>query len=170
MLWPFPAIFCHMYVNFSQNWGSNDHFEVPNLPKFLLVLALWHKMQIFSFLFILWFCTKSNISGFYIFVFCLITFVTKQNRLVKHLKMTVWISVFRKINLQLAKNGQVCSLHGHISTFWTNQDIDLFSISKWMSESQVFCHTYDKKWQEMVLDQSFISIFHFRSVYRYINK
>ena len=31
---------------FSQNWGSDNHFDVLNKPRFWLVQKLWHKMQI----------------------------------------------------------------------------------------------------------------------------
>ena len=50
-LWPFSAIICHMFVHFSQNWGSDGHFEVLNWSEFWLVQKLWHKTQIFPFLF-----------------------------------------------------------------------------------------------------------------------
>ena len=43
--WPF---FCHMY---DQNWGSDGHFEVLNRSYLWLVEKLWHKTQIFPFLF-----------------------------------------------------------------------------------------------------------------------
>ena len=36
-------------------------------------------------------------------------------RLVKHLKMTVWISVLWKITIYLAKNGQIWSENSHLS-------------------------------------------------------
>ena len=59
---------------------------------------------------------------------------------------------------------------GH--NFWTNQDLDLFSISKWPSEPQ-FCerwtYKWQKKWPERVLQQSFISIFHFQSEYNMLH-
>ena len=69
LFWP---IFCHMYVHLSQNWGSDNHFEVLNRSIFCLLQKLWHKTQIFPFLFILQFCTKTR---FCVFVFCVITFV-----------------------------------------------------------------------------------------------
>ena len=45
--WPF---FRLLYVvHFSQNWGSDGHFEVLNGSKFWLVQKLWHKTKIFPF-------------------------------------------------------------------------------------------------------------------------
>ena len=73
--WPF---FRHMYVHLSQNWGSDGHFEVLNRSTFWLLQKLWHKTQIFPFLFILQFCTKTRVcvfSVFCVFAFCVITFV-----------------------------------------------------------------------------------------------
>ena len=49
ILRPFLAIFCQLYEYLSQNWGSDDHFEVLEGPKSYLVQKLWHKMQIFPF-------------------------------------------------------------------------------------------------------------------------
>ena len=46
--WPF---FHHMYDHLSQNWGSDGHFEVLNRSYLWLVEKLWHKTQIFPFLF-----------------------------------------------------------------------------------------------------------------------
>ena len=75
LFWPF---FCHMYVHLSQNWGSDGHFEVLNRSYLWLVEKLWHKTQIFPFLFLLRFCTKTDVCNFYVFcgfVFFVITFV-----------------------------------------------------------------------------------------------
>ena len=43
--------FCHMYAHCSQKWGSDGHFEVFHGTKLWLVQKLWHKTQIFPFLF-----------------------------------------------------------------------------------------------------------------------
>ena len=77
LFWPF---FCHMYVKLTQKWGSDGHFEVLNRSYLRLVQKLWHKMQIFLFLFLLY---------------------QLRFRLIKHLKMTVWISVLWKITMWL---------------------------------------------------------------------
>ena len=73
--WPF---FRHMCEFLSQNWGSDGHFEVLNRAYLWLVEKLWHKMQIFPFLFFLPFFTKTEVSifcFFCVFVFFVITFV-----------------------------------------------------------------------------------------------
>ena len=73
--WPF---FHHMCQYLSQNWGSDGHFEVLNRSYLSLVQKLWHKTQIFSFLFVLRFCTKTDICNFFVFyafVFFVITFI-----------------------------------------------------------------------------------------------
>ena len=73
--WPF---FRHMCDYLSQTWGSDGHFEVLNRSYLWLVEKLWRKTQIFSFLFFLRFCTKTDICiffVFYIFLFFVITFV-----------------------------------------------------------------------------------------------
>jgi hypothetical protein len=44
--WPF---FCQLHEYLSQNWGSEEHFEVPNLPKSQLAQKLQHKTQFYSF-------------------------------------------------------------------------------------------------------------------------
>ena len=79
--WPLYDLFCpflcHMYVHLSQNWGSDNHFEVLNRSYLWLVEKLWRKTQIFPFLFFLRFCTKTDICiffVFYVFVFFVITF------------------------------------------------------------------------------------------------
>ena len=64
LFWPF---FCHVYDHLSQNWGSDDHFEVLNRSYLWLVEKLWHKTQIFPFLFFLRFCTKTDICIFFVF-------------------------------------------------------------------------------------------------------
>ena len=79
--WPFYDLFwpsfCNMYVNLSQNWGSDGHFEVLNRSYFRLVQTLWHKTQIFLFLFFCDFVQKQMFSSFAFFlcVFFVITFV-----------------------------------------------------------------------------------------------
>ena len=42
---------CHMHVHLSKNWSSDSLFEVLSWSKFWLVQNLWHKTQIFLFLF-----------------------------------------------------------------------------------------------------------------------
>ena len=77
--WPF---FCHMCEYLSQNWGFDGHFEVLNRSYLWLVEKLWHRTQIFPFLFLLRFCTKTDICKFYVFcvfVFFVITFVPSKN-------------------------------------------------------------------------------------------
>ena len=69
LCWP---LFCNMYVHLSQNWGSNGHFVVLNRFYLRLVKNLWHKMQMFPFLFFLQFCTKTV--NFIFFVFCVSVF------------------------------------------------------------------------------------------------
>ena len=64
--WPlydlFWSFFCHMYVRLSQNWGSDNHFEVINRSYLWLVEKLWHKMQIFLHLFcFLCFCVGISV-------------------------------------------------------------------------------------------------------------
>ena len=75
---PFLAIFCHVYLHLPQNWGSDGHFEELNKSNLWLVQNLWHKTQIFPFLFLLRFGTKTDICLFCVFcvlVFFVITFV-----------------------------------------------------------------------------------------------
>ena len=66
LLWPF---FCHIYVDLPQNWCSDGHFEVLNRSYQRLVQKLWHKTQIVPFLFLLRFCTITDICIFCIFCF-----------------------------------------------------------------------------------------------------
>ena len=75
LFWPF---FCHVYLHLPQNWGSDGHFEEVNKSNLWLVQNLWHKTQIFPFLFLLRFGTKTDICLFCVFcvlVFFVITFV-----------------------------------------------------------------------------------------------
>ena len=75
LFWP---LFCHMYLHLPQNWGSDGHFEELNKSNIWLVQNLWHKTQIFPFLFLLRFGTKTDICLFCVFcvlVFFVITFV-----------------------------------------------------------------------------------------------
>ena len=64
--WPF---YCHMYDHLSQNWGSDDHFEVLNRSYLWLVEKLWHKTQIFPFLFFCDFVQKQTFASFLFFTF-----------------------------------------------------------------------------------------------------
>ena len=52
------------------------------------------------------------------------------------------------------KNGNICNLC-HNFNFWTNQNIDLLSTSKWQPEAQFFERCIWKKWPEMVITLSF---------------
>ena len=45
ILWPFWVFFCQLHYYLSKNWASNDHFDVPNMPKLYLDQKLWHKTQ-----------------------------------------------------------------------------------------------------------------------------
>ena len=75
LFWP---LFGHMYLHLPQNWGSDGHFEELNKSNIWLVQNLWHKTQIFPFLFLLRFGTKTDICLFCVFcvlVFFVITFV-----------------------------------------------------------------------------------------------
>ena len=75
LFWP---LFCHVYLHLPQNWGSDGHFEELNKSNIWLVQNLWHKTQIFPFLFLLRFGTKTDICLFCVFcvlVFFVITFV-----------------------------------------------------------------------------------------------
>ena len=42
-------LFCHVYVHLLQNWGSDNHFEVLNMPKSWLDQKLCQKTQKVSF-------------------------------------------------------------------------------------------------------------------------
>ena len=66
---PFLAIFCHMYVQLSQNWGSDGHFKVLNSAYLRLVQKWWLKTQIFPFLFFCDFVQKQTFSSFAFFPF-----------------------------------------------------------------------------------------------------
>ena len=62
-------------------------------------------------------------------------------------------------------NGNICvSCHN----FWTNQNLDQLSTSKWPSEPQ-FCerwtYIWQKKWPEMVVKRSFMRNIHFKSAF-----
>ena len=130
-----------MCVYLWQNWGSDGRFEVLNRSYLLLVKKLWQKTQLFPFLFLLRFCTKTDICNFYVFcvfVFFVISFVPFG--LVQHLKMTVWISVLWKISIKLAKHGQLWSKNGYT-------DISIQTLVK-LLRLQVFlwfCENYKKK-------------------------
>ena len=45
VLQPFLAIFCQLYTNLLQKWGSDSHFEELNKSKSQLVQKLWYKTQ-----------------------------------------------------------------------------------------------------------------------------
>ena len=47
-LWSF---FGQLHQYLSQNWASDNHFDVPNMPKSYLDQKLWHKTHFFHFLF-----------------------------------------------------------------------------------------------------------------------
>ena len=70
--WPF---FRLLYIYLSQNWGSDYHFGVISRPKIWLVLRLRTQNANISIFGVLQFCTKTCIGLFYIFAFCVITFV-----------------------------------------------------------------------------------------------
>ena len=42
---PFGTFFCQLLYYLSQNWASDDHFDVPKMPKSYLDQKLWHKTQ-----------------------------------------------------------------------------------------------------------------------------
>ena len=73
--WPF---FCHMCEYLSQNWVSDGRFEVLNWSKSWLGQKLWHKMQIFLFIFFFAILCKNrhlHLVFFCVFVSFVITFV-----------------------------------------------------------------------------------------------
>ena len=71
LFWPF---FGYINVNLSQNWGSDGHFEVLNRSSLWLVEKLWHKMQIFPFLFFCNSVQKQIFASFLSFIFfCLLS-------------------------------------------------------------------------------------------------
>ena len=72
LFWP---LFCNLLVYLSKNWGSDSHFEGLYSSYLWLVQKLWHKTKIFSFLFFLLFCTKTDICVFCVFCIFVITFV-----------------------------------------------------------------------------------------------
>ena len=46
----FTTLSGHILANYlSQNWASDNHFDVPNMPKSYLDQKLQHKTQFFSF-------------------------------------------------------------------------------------------------------------------------
>jgi hypothetical protein len=95
----FQAFFDQLYEYLSQNWGSDDHFDVPYESRLWLVQKSWHKMQIFPFLFFYNFVQKHL---FAFFAFCFL-YQLRFRLVKKHLKMIVWISVLWKMNIQLVK-------------------------------------------------------------------
>ena len=103
--WPF---FRHMCEFLSQNWGSDGHFEVLNRSYLWLVEKLWHKTQIFPFLFFYAILYKNR----YLHLFCFLRF---------------------------------CVFCHNLCTNWNS---DLFSTSKWPSESQ-FCERWMCSWSNM---------------------
>ena len=77
---------------------------------------------------------------------------------------TYWAFFFTK--LQKTGNGNICVL---CHKFWTNQDLDMLSISNWPSEPE-FCERWTyiwqkNEWRERVVKLSFLSNIHFRSVF-----
>ena len=103
--WPF---FCQLYVYLSQNWGSDSHFGIPNRSKIWLVQRLWQKNANISFnCFFFNFVQKYSFAFFDFFHFVSQQLYQLRFRLLKHLKLTVWISFLWKITIQLAKNGQI---------------------------------------------------------------
>ena len=100
LFWPF---FCHMYDHLSQNWGSDSHFEVLNRSYLWFVQKLWHKTQIFPFLLFCDFVQKQTFASFVFLCFLTKLLYQLRFRLIKHLTMTVWISVLWKITMWLAK-------------------------------------------------------------------
>ena len=96
----FRPFFGHLYDYTSNNWGSDNHFEVLNRSKPWLNQKLWLKMQIFPSPFSCYTIEKDT------FTSCIYGFV----RVLCH---------------------NCC----------TNHDSDLFSASKWVSETQ-FCEIF----------------------------
>ena len=43
---PFWSFFCQLRQYLSQNWASDGHFDVSNMPKSYLDQKLWHKTQL----------------------------------------------------------------------------------------------------------------------------
>ena len=54
----FKPNFRHLHEYLSQNWGSDGHFEALNRSIPQLVQKLWHKAQLFPFLFLCDFVKK----------------------------------------------------------------------------------------------------------------
>jgi hypothetical protein len=42
---PFGLFFCQLHLYLLKNWASDDHFDVPNMPKSYLDQKLWHKTK-----------------------------------------------------------------------------------------------------------------------------
>ena len=85
------------------------------------VQNLWQKNANISISIFLQFCIKTHLRVFFRFFVLSHNFCTNSRfRLIKQLKMTVWISVLWKINMQLAKNGQIWSKNRYLSVviFW----------------------------------------------------
>ena len=62
---------------------------------------------------------------------------------------------------QKNRNGSICIL---CHKFWTHQNLDTLSTSKWPSEPQ-FCEKWTYIWPEMVVEQSFMNLFYLETIY-----
>ena len=94
--WPF---FCQLYVYLLQNWGSDSHFGMLTGRKSNWFKGYDIKCKYIYFLFFAIFY-KNTLLRFFNFVSLLYQL---RFRVLKHLKMSVWISFLWKITIQLAK-------------------------------------------------------------------
>ena len=100
------AIFTPCDVHLPQNWGLDCHFEALNRSYLWFVKNSTQNANISVSFFLCNLVQKQTLVSFVFFVFfCIYLCVFRHNfctnyitsRLIKHLKMTVWISVLWKI-------------------------------------------------------------------------
>ena len=138
------------FLKTDRKWMSLYKWPLYNLfwPFFAICMFIFHKIEVltvilrcltgltydwvksydpkwkyFHFFFCCDFVQKQRFSSLEFFSF--LYFLSKllyqiRFRLLKHLKMTIWISVLWKINTWLAKNGQIWSKNDYYSVaiFW----------------------------------------------------
>ena len=139
------SFFWQLHRCLSQNWDSDRHFEVLNGSKFWFVQKLWHKTQIFPFLFFLDFVQKHKLASFCFFVLChnIAKWPSESqfyerytNSWQKMAQYGCKMAIYQWLFFGSLPNSHTASgpIWGY--NFWTNQDLDPLSISKSMSQPQ----------------------------------
>jgi hypothetical protein len=137
--------FWKLYDYISQNWGSDNHFEVLNRSKPWLIQKLWLKMQIFPFPF---FCDIVEKNAFMIFVFLYSFGLLCHNCCTNHdsdlLSTSKWLSesqFCKRFSYSWHKNNQQWSYSGHLSDA-NFDDQSLIQPRSCAASGYILCHNF----------------------------